>query len=214
MPFWIYSPEALPNPEMMGKPRYTPDADYIRYAGVCLAPLKKDTWTKLPDYLTTIVHRDWTDRRGTEIEVPVRRIKPLVDNADRFAGRGVIMLDHEPSEKEKEILEKKSKELNIRFRKKAVEFFEQQRQGAIARQGTYEPSPYIDECYDILHMEKPYSVEALMAQRSPGAQAAVEIAEAIRGALKADREDAANAVARAIVNASPSNAGAAQKPAH
>lgn len=199
MSYFIYSSEALPNPEMLGKPRYTPDSEFVRFNGIALPPIPKKQWTQLPDEFLTIRRQDWKDKRGTEVEVPVKRFKAVVDNPDRgFAERGVIMLDHEPSASEKAKLASLSEELNLKFRKKAIEFYENQRQMALARQGTYEPTPYIDECYDILSMKKPYSMEALKAQRDPGAAAASQIAEAIAGALKKDREDTANAALEAL----------------
>jgi hypothetical protein len=199
MSYWIFSSEALPNPEMMGKPRYTPDSEYIRFSGMTLPPLPKKAWMKLPDEFLTIRRADWKDKHGTEVEVPIRKFKAIVDHPERgFAERGVIMLDHEPSTVEKEKLEKLSAELNMKFRAKQIEFYENQRQMAVARQGTYEPTPYIDECYDLLSMKKPYSMDALKAQRDPGAAAASQIAEAIAGALKKDREDTANAAMEAL----------------
>lgn len=190
MSWWIYSSEALPNPEMMGRPRYTPDSEYIRYGGVALPLLPKAAWLELPDSFTTLRRSDWRDKHGTEVEISIKRFKPIVNNPERgFAERGVIMLDHEPSTSEKAKLEKLSLELNLAFRKKHIEFYENQRQIALARQGTYDPTPYVDECYEILGMNRPYSVDALQAQRDPGAHAASQIAEAIAGALKKDRED-------------------------
>lgn len=204
MSYFIYSSEALPNPEMMGRPRYTPDSEYIRFGGIALPVLPKAKWLKLPDSYQTLRRRDWRDKQGEEIEIPIRKFKPVVDNPERgFAERGVIMLDHEPSEKEKETLEELSAELNLRFRKKAIEFYENQRQIALARQGTYDPTPYVDECYEILKLKKPYSVEALQAQRDPGMEAADKIAKAITESLKRDREEVAMRVATEVTRPEP-----------
>lgn len=199
MSWYIYSSEALPNPEMMGKPRYTPDSEYIKVQGIALPLIPKGKWMELPDEFTTIRRSDWKDKQGTEVIVPIKRFKPIVESVERgFAERGVIMLDHEPSEAEKKRLEALSFELNMKFRKRQVEFYENQRQIALARQGTYDPTPYVDECYEMLGMKKPYSVEALQAQRDPGAEAARQIAAAMVGALKQDREDTAMRVAEEL----------------
>jgi hypothetical protein len=195
MAWHIYSTEALPNPDFMGRPGYTPDAEYIRYAGVTLPSLPKGTWVKLEDSFTTIRRSDWRDKQGTEIEIPIRKFKGIVSNPERgFAERGVILVDHEPTDDEKRKLERLSAELNLKFRKKHIEFYENQRQAALARQGNYPASPYVDECYDILRMEKPYSVEALQAQRSPGEKAAQQIADAI----SAGQESNARAIANVL----------------
>lgn len=201
--YFIYSHEALPNPEMMGKPRYTPDGSWIKYAGVTLPALPAKTWVELeeddPRY-ATIRRRDWRDRQPDAVEVPLRRFMPVVKN--QFAERGVVMLDHKPSQAEQQAISVACEEVNLKFRKKAIEDFENQREMAKARQGTYDPTPYIDECYDVLHMKKPYSLEALKAHRDPGAEAANRIADAIAGALRSDRkerEDAAMKVAEQLV---------------
>jgi hypothetical protein len=191
----IYSTEALPNPDFMGVPGYTPDSEYIRFGGVALPLLPKGQWLELPDSFLTIRRGDWRDKQGTEVEINTRRFKAIVANPERgFAERGVIMLDHKPSDDEKKNLEKVSAELNLKFRKKHIEFYENQRQIALARQGTYPATPYVDECYEILKMEKPYSVEALQAQRSPGEKAAQQIADAISASSKTSARDIAEAV--------------------
>lgn len=196
MSFYIYSHEALPNPAMMGKARYTPDGDYIKFGGVTLPILPAKTWVELdqddPRY-TTLRRRDWTDRQGTEVEVRLKAFMPIINS--RFADRGVVMLDHKPSLEEREQLKVACEELNLKYRKKAVEFFENQRDMAKARQGTYDPTPYIDECYELLGMDKPYSLEAMKEQRRPGEQAAARIAEALSAAQK----DQAKAMGEAVL---------------
>lgn len=186
MSWFIYSSEALPNPKFMGKPGYTPDGLYIRWGGIALPPIPAKTWVKLEDSYPTLRRRDWTDKRGEEVEIPIRRFKPIVDG--RFAEMGVVMLDHEPSEAEKKSLEAVSHQENMKHRKRTVEFYEQQRDIAKAKQGSYPVNPYIDECYEMLGLDKPYSLEALEAQRNPGAQAAKNIAEAIKSALQQEHK--------------------------
>jgi hypothetical protein len=126
---------------------------------------------------------DWRSAPREE-EVTAAKFKPIVDS--QFSEKGVVMLNHEPTEAERKHLEEVSYSTNMRFRKRALEFFENQRQIAIGRQGTYEPTPYIDECYELIGMRKPYSMEALRAQRDPGREAAMDIANALRDARKED----------------------------
>jgi hypothetical protein len=199
MSWHIYSSEALPNPDFMGQPGYTPDSEYIRYGGIALPVLPKGEWLELPDSFTTIRHQDWRDKQGTEVEISIKRFKGIVANPERgFAERGVILLDHKPSDAERVKLEHLSAELNLAFRKKHVEFYENQRQIALARQGTYPVTPYVDECYELLAMKKPYSVDALQALRDPGARAAQQIADAITQTMKQEREDAAMRLAEEL----------------
>lgn len=206
MSYWIWSSEALPNPKFLGKPRYTPDGSYIRWGGLALPYVPEKKWMKLPDSLSTIRRKDWKDRQGEEVEIPMRRFMPVVTS--QFAEVGVIMLDHEPDEKEKAALEPVSRDLNLKWRKKQIEFFENQRDMAKARQGVYDPSPYVDECYEVLKMDKPYTVDALQALRDPGASAADRIATAISESLKAGRKEAADAVAELLTRPEPPKQGA------
>lgn len=198
MAYWIYSSEAMPNPELMGRPGYTPDNYYIKYNGVALSPIPAKKWMQLPESFPTIRRRSWKDPKE-DVEVPIRKFQGVVDAKDGgFSAMGVIMLDHEPSANEKKQLEAASYDLNMKHRKRAIEFYEQQVKAAEARQGTYPVTPYIDECYHMLNIKKPYSVEAMQAQRDPGAESANKIAEAISAALKADRQEAAMQVAEAL----------------
>jgi hypothetical protein len=203
MPWYVYSSEELPNSQMMGKPRYSPDGEYIRWNSItmrvideqgresCIIP--KGRWAQVVEVQTTKRRRDWRSP-AEEVDVPASKFKPIVDS--RFGERGVVMLNHEPSEAERKHLEAVSATTNMGFRRRAVEFFESQRKSAEGRQGTYEPTPYIDECYEVLGMRKPYSMEALRAQRDPGREAAIDIANA----MKQGQEETARMVADAVAD--------------
>lgn len=181
MSHYIYSTEALPDPELMGQPGYTPDQEYIRWGGLTLPAIPEKKWTKLPDVLETIRRTSWRDPKQ-EIEIRIEKFAPII--RANFAKRGVIFLDHEPSEAEKKKLEAVSAELCAIHRKKAVEFFEQQRDVARDQKGQYFISPYVDKCYAALGLKKPYSLDAIEAQRDPGGDAARKIADAITEANK------------------------------
>lgn len=192
MAYWIYSTEALPNEKLMGKPGYTPDGDCIKWNGATLPVLKAMEWQELPESIPLKFHRDWKDRQGYDVDVYIRRFKGIIDA--KFAERGVIFLDHKPSEEEKKTLEAVSLDLNMKFRKKAIEFFEDQREMAKQRQGTYPVTPYIDECYELLGIKKPYSLEALESLRDPGAKAAKQIADALSGVLNRQNKERDEAI--------------------
>jgi hypothetical protein len=50
-----------------------------------------------------------------------------------------------------------------------VEWYENQvREKEVTGKGRTTPTPYEDECYTLLGLTKPYSVEAMRAQRHPG----------------------------------------------
>ena len=186
MSHWVYSSEALPNTKMMGKAGYTPE--YIMWNGIQLPQIPEKEWTAMPDSFPGLRHWDWRDKQGHRETVRIEDFKGIMK---RFEERGVIFLDHEPTKAEMNKLEAASQELNLKFRARCIEFFEAERDNAKARQGRYDPTPYIDECYDLLGFPKPYSVDTLKSQRMPGHEAAERIATAIADALKANREPVA-----------------------
>lgn len=178
MPYWIYSTEPLPNPDLMGKPGYTPDSEYIKHGGFTIAQLPAKTWTQLKDLYRTIRHRDWTDRKGTPESIHMEEIAPAIKT--KFEKRGVILLDHEPTEKEKALYELKSADASRAFMMEQVEWYENQvREKEVTGHGRTKPTPYEDLCYSFLELTKPYSVEAMRAQRHPGEAVGEQIVAAL-----------------------------------
>lgn len=180
MPWYTFSVESLPNPEMIGKGGYTPET--FMHAGVSIN-IQKGYWEKHPDSFYTMRHKDWRDKAGTREHVSGDEIQKVM--SARYGVRGVIVIDHEPNGPERKELEALSQELNLKFRTGCVDWYEQQvREKEVTGQGRTRPTPYEDECYSILGLSKPYSVEAFKAQRNPGDEAAKRIASAIEGAMK------------------------------
>jgi hypothetical protein len=183
MPHFIYSSEALPNEKMIGKPGYTPDNECIKWAGLTLPVIQAGKWQEMPETLHTLRRGDWRDRQGQPVEVHIRRFKGIIDA--NFAKRGVVFIDHEPSATEKEKLEAVSKDLNLQWRRSVIQEYEDQvREKEVTGHGRTKPTPYEDECYEVLNMKKPYSVDALQSQRDPGQKAAQQIADAISTSQK------------------------------
>lgn len=183
MAHYIYSTEPLPDPALMGKPGYTPDQEFIRWAGLTLPPVEEKKWQKLPEQLNTIRRSDWRDRQGTPVEIHISKFAPIIKA--NFAKRGVIFLDHEPSDVEKKKLESVSEELNLAWRKDCIQEYESQvRDKEVTGFGRTKPTPYEDKCYELLGQKKPYSVEHFQAMRDPGQMAANKIADAIAEANK------------------------------
>jgi len=186
--YYIYSSESLPNPEMMGKAGYTPDSEWIGYAGFRMGVLPKNAWVKMPDKDRQLHHTSWLDRKGTTTVLYIDEIVNHIRNKPIFLGdqqvtlesRGVFIVDHEPTGEEKVRLEKESKEANLAFRMKCVEWFENQvREKEVTGHGRTRPTPYENECYEILGLTKPYSVEAMRAQRHPGEAVGEQIVAAL-----------------------------------
>jgi hypothetical protein len=174
--YWLYSAESFPNIDMMGRPGYTPE--YVGHAGIQLAPVEKEKWTQLPSNWTNVKHRDWMDKRGTPERVLAEDLVKAI--LARFGERGLTILDHEPTSTEKESVAKKMADANIAHRMRAVEWYENQvREKEVTGTGRTKPTPYEDECYTMLGLTKPYSVEAMRAQRHPGEAVGEQIVAAL-----------------------------------
>lgn len=180
--WYIYTHEPLPDPDLMGIPGYTPDAEFIRHGGFSVGALPEKSWMALPSRISTIRHHDWTDRKGHVEYIYMEDIAPAIRT--KFEKRGVVMLDHEPSEKEKKDISERSEKLSLAFRMSQVEWYENQvREKEVTGQGRTKPTPYEDKCYTILGLTKPYSVEAMRAQRHPGEAVGRELVQAMEGVL-------------------------------
>jgi hypothetical protein len=183
----MYSVESFPHEGLIGKPGYTPE--YAAHSGVQLT-VKGGEWSELPNRWTNVTHRDWMDKRGTRENILAEDITKAITS--RFASRGFVILDHEPSAKEKEKIEKEAAEANLAHRMKAVEWYENQvREKEVTGHGRTHPTPYEDECYTILGLTKPYSVEAMRAQRHPGEAVGEQIVAALDRLDKRRRDEAA-----------------------
>lgn len=176
MSFYMYSPESFPNQKLIGRGGYTPE--FMMHAGISLGPVESGKWVKLPEGFSNVRHKDWRDKTGTEEFIPGSRIVKALEA--RFSKRGVVFLDHVPTEQEKAEIEKKSQEANIAFRMSCVEEYENQvREKEVTGHGRTSPTPYEDECYTLLGLTKPYSVEAMRAQRHPGEAVGEQIVAAL-----------------------------------
>jgi hypothetical protein len=176
--WYIYSHESLPDPDLMGVPGYTPDGEYIKHGGFSVGMMPEKAWMALPSRIPTIRHYDWTDRAGHKEFIYMEDIAPAIRT--KFGKRGVVLLDHEPSEAEKKAVSADCEKLSLAFRMSQVEWYENQvREKEVTGTGRTKPTPYEDKCYSILGLTKPYSVEALRAQRHPGEAVGEQIVAAL-----------------------------------
>jgi hypothetical protein len=176
MPWFVYSVESFPNETLIGKPMYTPE--YLMHAGIQLPPVEAKKWTKFQDNFYNTKHRDWRDRTGTREHVSGEDLFTVLRK--RFANRGITFFDHEPSVTEKVMAEKECMEKNMAFRMAAVEAYENEvNEKKVTGHGRTKPTPYEDECYTLLGPTKPYSVEAMRAQRHPGEAVGEQIVAAL-----------------------------------
>jgi hypothetical protein len=176
MAFWIYSSENLPNQEYFGKPGYTPE--WFMWNGIQLPIVNAGEWMKLPDNFYTLRHRDWRDKSGVREHVSAAELTARLTG--RWGSRGVVVLDHEPTKEEKARIAGESKDANLAFRMRVVEEYENAvREREVTGIGRTRPTPYEDECYTLLGLTKPYSVEAMRAQRHPGEAVGEQIVAAL-----------------------------------
>ena len=193
MSWFVYSAESIPNDKLVGRPGYTPEIPM--WNGVSIV-VKEKEWTKFPEHFYNIRHVDWKDKRGTREHVAGEDLFKVL--GARFANRGIIFLDHEPTSAEAAELEKKAHETNLAFRMKCVEEYENQvREREVTGHGRTTPTPYEDECYTILGLTKPYSVEAMRAQRHPGEAVGEQIVAALE---RLEKRRAAQATEHSKVN--------------
>lgn len=175
MSWFLYSAEGLPSKTLQGKPRYTPEIPM--WGGISLNLPEKE-WTKFPENFYTTRHKDWRDRQGTRDHVAGEDLFKALKG--RFSGRGIIFLDHEPTDEERALLEKEAHDTNLAYRMTCIEQYEAAvREKEVTGHGRTTPTPYEDECYSILGLTKPYSVEAMRAQRHPGEAVGEQIVAAL-----------------------------------
>lgn len=175
MSYWLYSVESFPHQTLIGKAGYTPE--YVNHAGIQLT-VEAEKWQELPTRWRQVMHRDWMDKRGTAENIMTEDMVKAINS--RFSGRGLTILDHEPSATEKKKLETEAADANLAHRMRVIEQYEDQvREREVTGHGRTKPTPYEDECYTILGITKPYSVEAMRAQRHPGEAVGEQIVAAL-----------------------------------
>lgn len=188
MPYFIYSSESLPNPALIGKPGYTPDGECVMHGGWRLPQIPERQWMKLDNFITLVKHSSWLDKRGTPERVYMEDIAPAIRN--KWSKRGVVLLDHEPTPEEKKKYENESNDLFLAHLMGVIEDYEERlKQKAVGEKVATRVTPYEDMAYELLGVTKPYSVEAMRAQRHPGESVGEQIVAALER-LEKRREEA------------------------
>jgi hypothetical protein len=184
VPYHLYSVESFPSDTLLGKPMYTPE--YLAHWGITLQDVKGGQWMEFKDNFYNTYHADWKDRAGTRRHIAGEDLFKALKQ--RFANRGVAIFDHAPTAAEKAIAEKDCMEKNLAFRMASVEAYENEvNEKKVTGHGRTKPTPYEDECYTLLGLTKPYSVEAMRAQRHPGEAVGEQIVAALVGRLEKRR---------------------------
>lgn len=165
--FYVYTVEPMPRTDLHMKRDYNPANDRIAYNGIYLPPVEAKTWTRIEDRFKSLRHLDRSDRQGHVYHVFADEL--VKANQERLRPRGVVFTDHEPTAAEKATLEKEALDANIQFRLEAIQHYEDQvREHETGNPARTKPTTYELECYEVLGMERPYSVAAFKSQRDPG----------------------------------------------
>jgi hypothetical protein len=190
MPYFVYSVEAFPSDTLMNKAMYTPE--YLSHWGIMLQGIEAKKWIEFKDNFYNTYRVDWKDRAGTRRHIAGEDLFKALKQ--RFANRGVAIFDHAPTAAEKAIAEKDCMEKNLVFRMASVEAYENEvNEKKVTGHGRTKPTAYEDECYTILGLTKPYSVEAMRAQRHPGEAVGEQIVAALDRLEKRRASEAAPA---------------------
>lgn len=171
----LYSPE--PFPGRTGQRERTPE--YLDFNGFRISPVPANTWVPIPMELRRKEYQDFMDTQGHEIVVNASQLADGLNSL--FGHRGVIVV-HEAELKGdgKKTLEEAAKQKNLEFRAEVLREFEYQlKERTVTGHGRAKPTPYEEECYDLLQWPKPYDLDALRAQRQPGYAVARDIAAAL-----------------------------------
>ena len=181
--YFVYSVEPMPRVDLFGKRDYNPANDYIAYNGIYLPPIAAKTWTRIDDRFASLRHHDRTDKQGHRYHVFADEI--VKANQERLRPRGVMFTDHEPTAAEKAQLEQEALNNNLQFRMEVIQFYEDQvREHETGNPARTKPTTYELECYEVLGMERPYSVAAFKSQRQPGEAVAERFAAAMEQLIK------------------------------
>lgn len=148
--------------------------DYKQALGVQVI-LKAGQWTKLEDFYKHVRYESWIDAAGEGRE----SITTGKEVAQRLQGdhwtKGIISGDLDMiSDAEREGLEKKATEANLKMRRMFVDRFEQQfRTKMQGGPGRWIPNEYEKKCYELLGLKPPDTVQKAPEER----QAQVQIIE-------------------------------------
>ena len=187
MSFYLYSPEDFPA-KRKKNPAFQDTPEYLKFNNFVIYDVKAHVWTKLARKYERIEFADFMDKRGTRV---VSLEDEMADAINLFHtqpdspgyGRGVVVVDEKTyaNEAARKAVEEESEAANRNFRAKVIAEFEMQLQERqVTGKGRAYPTPYEEECYEILDMPRPHSAESILAQRRPGLSVAQEIVSAIR----------------------------------
>lgn len=189
MSYHVFSAQSFPH-QPTDEAGWTPE--YIEMDGFRVTPVLAGEWKELErnyravtpykEQKTVIMGRTWNDADFIGNQISFSDVDFAAWINANYGPIGVVAIPEHvfSDDKKRKAAEQEARNRNIEYRKKTLEEFEQQlHERKITGKGRAKPTKYEEECYDILGWPKPYSLDALKAERMPGAVAAQQIADAI-----------------------------------
>jgi hypothetical protein len=142
--------------------------DYRQALGVQVI-LKAGQWTKLEDLYRHVRYESWIDAAGEGRESVVLGKEVALRLEGDFRTKGIACADLDKITDEERVgLEKKANEANLKMRRMFVDRFEQQfRTKMQGGPGRWLPNAYEAECYKILGLKPPDTVQKAPEERQP-----------------------------------------------
>ncbi len=159
MAYYIYSVESFPSPTRPG--------EFIEVNRQRIA-VEAGKWTKLNPRYEFFQYTDYQDNQG---RIDTFADWQMAEEIARLYGhRGVVVLqtDDINSAREREAKEREALAANRAHRKTIIEAFQlSRRERLVGGQGRIHPTPYEAECFDVLGVPVPDTLEEVQAARSP-----------------------------------------------
>lgn len=174
MPWSVYSSEDFPKWDSENGCQ----CDYLQALGVQVI-LRAGKWTHLEDFYKHVRYESWVDAAGDGREsiTTGQQVAERLHGDFRLRGVRCANLD-KITDSEREAIEVDSKQVNLKLRRMFVDRFEQQfRTKMQGGPGRWLPNPYEAECYQLLGLKPPDTVQKQTEERV--AQPAVVIKESV-----------------------------------
>lgn len=163
MAMYLWSEEQFPGSTASGRKH-----EYLQVLGgiIVLVPAAQ-RWVKLDArYQTPRRHDDWKDLQGHVETHAADEVAEAVVNTYGF--RGIVVTEEEPGTEKSKALIAQAKATNLKWRQSVVEDFMSQRKAAeLGRPGRLAPTAYEEECFTVLGIQIPSTVESMRTAQAP-----------------------------------------------
>ena len=161
MAYYIWSEEQFPGSAASGRQH-----EYAQVIGLTILIPEKH-WLKLESrYTEGRRHDDWQDRQGHAGVHVAEDVAAALE--EKYGFRGLISTEEEPGTTQARALQATAKQRNEVWRRTVVEDFLAQRRAAeVGRPGRLLPNAYETECFTVLGITIPNTVDAMRTAQAP-----------------------------------------------